>query len=260
MATSEDESQQSLEGLSNEPAKPVKTGFIYSPVFHKYLIFILTIIGIFISYILIPSETSRISKLSLVSYVGLIIYVTSITSLFTIYLQRFWSTYFASTRHLGLLSTLTISTLLLNVLTFSFSPYFSFLPSLAMLVRIFTNFQISLILSIVVTVSTYMFITNDVSVLAINLFSVIISIFSLAKIQQRADLVKSGVIISAVNILLLGSIKIIISPTLDFNQFFNSMARAAGTGIFSAVYSIGALPFLESIFGLVTSFKLFELA
>ncbi|MEK7435200.1 MAG: HDIG domain-containing metalloprotein [Cyanobacteriota bacterium] len=260
MATSEDESQQSLEGLSNEPVKPVKTGFIYSPVFHKYLIFILTIIGIFISYILIPSETSRISKLSLVSYVGLIIYVTSITSLFTIYLQRFWSTYFASTRHLGLLSTLTISTLLLNVLTFSFSPYFSFLPSLAMLVRIFTNFQISLILSIVVTVSTYMFITNDVSVLAINLFSVIISIFSLAKIQQRADLVKSGVIISAVNILLLGSIKIIISPTLDFNQFFNSMAWAAGTGIFSAVYSIGALPFLESIFGLVTSFKLFELA
>ncbi|MFN8672103.1 MAG: HDIG domain-containing protein [Candidatus Sericytochromatia bacterium] len=260
MAIIEDESQ-SLEALKNiKPTENTKSTFINSPIFHKILIFSVTLLGIFLTYTIIPSESSKISKSNPLAYIGLSIYVLSLVSLFSVYLNKFWSTYFASTRHLALISTLTISTFLLNVLSLSFSPYFSFLPSLAMLARIFTNFQISLILSITATISTYMFITADITVLAINLFSVIISIFSLTKIQQRADLVKSGVLISAVNILLIASTKLMTNPTVDINHFFNNIAWGAGTGIFSAVYSIGALPFLESIFGLVTSFKLFELA
>lgn len=257
-----DNEGQSNESIQNiEQSKPIKTGFIYSPLFHKILIFIITFVSLFLSYTVIPGEYSKIFRDSWLAYLGLVLYLLSLLSLFSFFLKKFWSNYFASTRHLTLLATLTISTILLNILSLTFSPYFSFLPALAMLARIFTNFQISLILSIVVTISTYIFISNDVNVLAINLFSVIISVFSLTKIQQRADLVKSGVLISAVNIMLIASVKLMMSPnTFDMNSFFHSIAWGAGTGIFSAVYAIGALPFLESIFGLVTSFKLFELA
>jgi len=109
------------------------------------------------------------------------------------------------------------------------------------------------------TISTFMLNNSDVTVLTSNLFSVILSIFSLTKIQQRSDLAKAGIIVSVVNILIILSLKLITND-IEIDGLIKDLAWGTISGIFSAIIAIGSLPYLESLFGLVTSFKLFELA
>ncbi len=248
---------ESIKGL--EPTKPHKKGLLTSPLIHKSLIFLITFISLFMIYALIPGESSKYFRAGGLPYLGLAIYLFSVLSLFTLFLKRFWSSYLSSIRHLILLSFLTVFTILANELSFTVSPYFSFLPAFAMLLRIFTNFQISLILTIAVTISTYILNTTDSTVLSVNLFAGIISIFSLTKIQQRTDLAKAGLLVSGVNLMVIISLKLIMNNK-EFGTLLHEVGWGSATGIFCAITAIGSLSYLESLFGLVTSFKLFELA
>jgi putative nucleotidyltransferase with HDIG domain len=258
MSIVENENQllESIKGL--EPAKPQRKALITSPLIHKSLIFILTLVALFVVYAFIPGKAYNYFKNGGLAYLGLGIYLTSVLTLFTVFLKRFWTSYLASIRHLLMLSILTVFTILATELSFSFSPYFSLLPAFAMLIRIFTNFQISLILTIAVTISTYILNSSDVTVLAVNLFAGIISIFSLTKIQQRTDLARAGILVSLVNVLVIVSMKLMMNKDLDGMLY--DLGWGAGSGVFGAIIAIGSLSYLESLFGLVTSFKLFELA
>ncbi|MBC7474459.1 MAG: HDIG domain-containing protein [Candidatus Sericytochromatia bacterium] len=250
---------QLLENISKlEPIKPVKRNILASHLLHKSLIFIVSFVSIFFIYALSPGQSNHYFKDGGLSYIGLGLYLMIVMTLFTLFLKKFWVSYISSIRHLALMSFLTIFTILFNELTFSFSPYFSFLPAFAMLIRIFTNFQVSLVLSIAVTISSYMLSSNDVTVLAINLFSVVLSSFSLTKIQQRSDLAKAGLTVSFVDSIILVSLKLITGAT-DLNKLMLDVSLVAASGVFSAIISIGSLPYLESLFGLITSFKLAEL-
>ena len=261
MATVDSENHLLEETIqSTEPSTTsVKKAIFLSPLLHKTIIFLVTFCVLFFSYAFIPGESYKYFKEGGLAYLGLVIYLFSIMTLFTFFLKKFWSSYLGSTRHLILLSFLTIFTVLSNGLSFTFSPYFSFLPAFAMLVRIFTNYQISLVLTIGLTISTYIFNITDVTILAVNLFSIIISIFSLTKIQQRSDIVKAGLLVGGVNILLISSLKLIMNAK-DLSLILVNSGWGAASGIAGAIVAIGSLPFLESLFGLVTSFKLFELA
>jgi putative nucleotidyltransferase with HDIG domain len=255
-----DSENYSLDGIKNlEPVSTEKIGFLNNPLFHKALIFITTFVLLFLVYAIGKVETYKYFKNGGLAYLGLGIYLFSVISLFTVFLKQFWNSYLGSTRHLFLMSFLTIFTVMSNSISFVFSPYFSFLPAFAMLLRIFTNFQVSLVLSLVMTISSYIFNASDVNILAVNLFSIVISIFSLTKIQQRSDLVRAGLLVSGVNILLIISLKLITNPS-DLSLILKDAGWGAASGITGAIVAIGALPFLESLFGLVTSFKLFELA
>lgn len=242
-----------------EPLSPEKKRFWNSPMFINIIIFAVTWLALFIVYALIPGKSQKHFETGGLTYLGLAIYLFSVMSLLTVFFKQFWNSYLSSTRHLLLMSFLTVFTVLANDLSFSISLYFSFLPAFAMLSRIFTNFQVSLVLTITLTISTYILNTTDSVVLAVNLFAGIISIFSLTKIQQRTDLARAGVIVSIVNILLIVSVKLIMNDSA-FESIIRDAGWGAGSGIFCAIAAIGSLSYLETLFGLVTSFKLFELA
>jgi putative nucleotidyltransferase with HDIG domain len=247
---------ESIKGL--EPALPVKSSIWENPVLHRISIFTVTFISLFFVYAVTPGKVNYFND-NILSYLGLGIYLLSVLTLASTFLKKFWSSYITSTRHLVLLSFLTIFTSFANSISLSISPYFSFLPAFAMLSRIFTNFQVSLIITIGITISTFIFNTKDSTVLAVNIFAGIISIFSLTKIQQRADLAKAGLLVSAVNAIVIVSFKLI-TDNQALGTLPEDLAWGAGSGIFCSIIAMGSLPYLESMFGLVTSFKLFELA
>lgn len=255
-----DNENQLLENIRDlQPSEPFKKGILNSPLMYKFLIFVGTFISIFFIYALSPGESHKYFDNNNLAYLGLALYLLSSMGMFSVFLKKFWNSYTSSIRHLLLLSFLTVFTILSNELAFSFSPYFSFLPAFAMLIRIFTNYQVSLVLSIAITISTYMLNANDTVVLAVNLFSVILSVFSLTKIQQRSDLAKAGLLVSFVNVLVIVSLKLI-TGTTDLNKLLIDLGWGLASGVFSAITAIGSLSYLESLFGLITSFKLFELA
>lgn len=248
---------ENIKGLENNTFQ--KRGIFNSPIVFKSIIFTVTFICLFFIYGFLPGHSYKYFQNGGLSYLGLAMYLLFVLTLFNIYLHNFWNSFLSNTRQLCLMSTLSVATVLFNTLSFSYSPYFTFLPAFAMLIRIFTNFQISLILSMIITISTYMLNNSDVNVLTCNLFSVIISIFSLTKIQQRSDLARAGILVSFVNVLIIVSLKLITNNTVT-ESLITDLAWGAASGVFSAVLAIGSLPYLEAVFGLVTSFKLFELA
>ncbi len=249
---------ENISGLEDHKI-PHKKGLFDSPIVFKSVIFVATFISLFFIYAFLPGNSHKYFENGGLAYLGLAIYILFVQVLFTVYLKNFWSSFLGNIRQLSLISSLSIATVLVNTLSFSFSPYFTFLPAFAMLMRIFTNFQVSLILAMALTISTFMLNNSDVTVLTSNLFSVILSIFSLTKIQQRSDLAKAGIIVSVVNILIILSLKLITND-IEIDGLIKDLAWGTISGIFSAIIAIGSLPYLESLFGLVTSFKLFELA
>jgi putative nucleotidyltransferase with HDIG domain len=251
---------QLLENINNlEVNIPQKKGIFTSPIVYKSFLFISTFISLFFIFGFLPGDSQKYFENGGLAYLGLVIYILFIQSLFVGFLKKFWSSFLSNNRQLTLMSVLSVATVLFNTLSFSFSPYFTLLPAFAMLMRIFTNFQVSLILSIIITISTYMLNSTNVIVLSVNLFSIILSIFSLTKIQQRSDLARAGIFVSIVNILIIVSLKLI-TNNIETTSLIRDLAWGGASGIFSAILAIGSLAYLESIFGLVTSFKLFELA
>lgn len=250
---------QLLENINNlESVSPQKKTVFNSPVFYKTFLYIVTFLLLFFIFAFLPSDSQKYFANGGLAYVGLALFILFIQSLFVGFLKQFWNSFLSNHRQLTLMATLSIATVLFNTLSYSFSPYFTLLPAFAMLMRIFTNFQISLILSLIITISTYVLNSTNVNVLSVNLFSVILSIFSLTKIQQRSDLARAGIIVSFINILFIISLKLI-TNNINTNIMLTDVAWGGASGIFSAILAIGSLPYLESAFGLVTSFKLFEL-
>ncbi|MFN8576884.1 MAG: HDIG domain-containing protein, partial [Candidatus Sericytochromatia bacterium] len=65
--------------------------------------------------------------------------------------------------------------------------------------------------------------------------------------------------VSIVNILIIVSLKLI-TNNIETTSLIRDLSWGGASGICSAILAIGSLPYLESVFGLITSFKLFELA
>lgn len=245
--------------LIEEDIKKIESSKLKSNLFYKSIPFlqISTFITLYLSLFSIYFFTKSESFVNNnISTIGLSIYFFIILVLISIFLKIFWNSYFNNVRYLFLLSFLTIFIALASSISFSVSAFFSLLPAFAIIARIFTNFQISLVLSIVFTISNYIIVSDNMLVLCINLFSSIIAIFSLYKIQQRADLTKAGFIVGIFNVIMIPIFSILLNKSI----ILSDIAWGFGTGIISAILAIGSLPYLENIFGLVTSFKLFELS
>jgi hypothetical protein len=243
-----------IEEIRNINIPKLKTNLFYkSLTFLKVINFIILYLSLSLIFFFTKLESFANNN---ISTIGLFVYFFIILALLSVFLKIFWNSYFNSVRHLFLLSFITVFISLSNNIAFSISSFFSLIPAFSIITRIFTNFQISLVLSIVFTISNYIIVSNNVFVLCINIFSSIISIFSLYKIQQRADLTKAGFIVGIFNIIMIPIFSILLNKDINLSD----IGWGFGTGIISSILAIGSLPYLENIFGLVTSFKLFELS
>lgn len=101
---------------------------------------------------------------------------------------------------------------------------------------------------------------NELRFALLGLVSGTVAIYSVSKLSQRSDLAKAGLVyISSVNVLAILAVELV-------TRGVNTTALAIGAivglinGIFSAVLTIGVLPYLESAFGITSAVKLLELA
>lgn len=86
------------------------------------------------------------------------------------------------------------------------------------------------------------------------------AIYSVSKLSQRSDLAKAGLVyISSVNVLVVIAVELV---TRGVNTTSLAIGAIVGlmNGIFSAILTIGVLPYLESAFGITSAVKLLELA
>ncbi|NLM20529.1 MAG: HDIG domain-containing protein [Peptococcaceae bacterium] len=90
------------------------------------------------------------------------------------------------------------------------------------------------------------------------LFSGLVGIQSVARLDQRSDLARAGLIVAVVNIALVSAITLI----LDFSPTFwlIGCGLALANGFLCSVLTMGTLPWLESGFNITSAVRLLELS
>ncbi len=170
---------------------------------------------------------------------------------------------------LVLISIIVISALLLakTIIAIEIKPawaallgYMVPIAAASMLLAILLDTKLALLVTAILSGMLGVITGNELRFALVGLISGVVGVYSVSKLSQRSDLAKAGLVyISSANILSIISVEMI-------TRGFNSTSLALGVivgllnGIFSAILTIGVLPYLESAFGITSSVKLLELA
>lgn len=85
------------------------------------------------------------------------------------------------------------------------------------------------------------------------------AIFSIHKASQRSTILKAGIMVSLFGALAVIAI-LLLSEDLDRMPFIYSVGFAFASGLLTAVFVIGLMPFFEVTFGILSALKLVELS
>lgn len=135
-----------------------------------------------------------------------------------------------------------------------------------MLIRIMINERFALLMSIILaSCGSVVFHdgisgTIDVEIALYILFSGLAGIMFLSDKSERFNLLRAGLLVSIVNILLIFFLQFIGSGQITNMEYLYFIINGAVSGIFSAVLTMGILPFLEAGFGILSTMRLIELS
>ncbi|HWI55354.1 MAG TPA: phosphohydrolase, partial [Desulfobacteria bacterium] len=130
----------------------------------------------------------------------------------------------------------------------------------SMLIAILVDKKLALLVTAILSGMVGIISGNELRFALVGLISGLVAVYSVSKLSQRSDLAKAGLLyVSSANIVAILSVELV-------TRGMSTATLAAGillgllNGVFSAVLTIGALPYLESAFGITSSVKLLELA
>lgn len=146
-------------------------------------------------------------------------------------------------------------------------PVYAFpLGALALILSIFTHYRVGILTTVLFIFLVGMTLRVDFYMLSVLLFGCIAGIYNLSKrvnVSDRSQLMYTGLFISLTNGLVVISIHLLTSASI-INNHWSDLVTAVGwsfaNGFLSFVLTLGILPLLESLFGLVTPYTLMELS
>lgn len=190
------------------------------------------------------------------------------------YLSRFEPKYANSVKHLALLVTLAIVSVIIplfiphipNPFNLYEMPMYLFpIPAVALIIAYFTNSRMALLTTsmIILLISVaYNFSIDVVSVLAVG---VIVAVFKSGETSYFKDssLIECGIAVGLAQVLVVLSNFFIISnvfDVFDLQELIFKIVVAMIAGFATGAITIAALPHLEAIFKIITSHGLMELS
>ena len=84
--------------------------------------------------------------------------------------------------------------------------------------------------------------------------------FALGRIRQRSSILKAGFIVALFNFLSIAVVIMLTSQSYTLRDVIITLLYGILSGLFSAVLTIGLLPFFETFFGILSPLKLIELS
>ncbi len=159
-----------------------------------------------------------------------------------------------------------ISVLIAEVLAGAFPPipldsYYYLLPVAAgaMLIRIVLNSEVALIYSLLVSLLTGLLLREGIVLPIFYLIGSIVGAHSVARCDQRSQLIKGGLLVALTNILTISFQAMITARGFEIKVFLDLLMGLTG-GAIAGVVVVGLAPIVESVFGYTTDIKLLELA
>lgn len=218
---------------------------------------------------------------TILSFLGIFFIVILFVSTLWRYLYHFKDQQFFKPRQSALIATLVIATTLTfhlqNQGAFGDMPLYALpLASTALIIAIFTHYQLAVMVTTLLVFLLSVTMHQQFQGLAILLFGSYAGIYVLSKrvnYNDRGQLMIAGFYVGLTNAVLLIVLSLLksefigILPTnTDSGNILNwgmssltGILWTLGSGVLSGILTIGSLPFLEAVFGLITPFTLMEL-
>ncbi|MEI5905799.1 HD family phosphohydrolase [Bacillus spongiae] len=136
----------------------------------------------------------------------------------------------------------------------------------SMLVTLLLNERLSIIMSILLAVCGSIIFHESVTgsfnveIAIYFLFSGLMGTIILSKQNQRISILQTGFVVSIVNLMIIFFIVLLGSNPYEDMDYIYFVVYAFGSGITSAVLTIGILPFFEAGFGILSTMRLVELS
>jgi len=200
---------------------------------------------------------------------GLAIIVALSITVLMIYLYQHKIEIYQNENYLILISLIVICALLIakTVMAIDINAEWSGLlgylipvAAASMLLAILLDTRLALLATAILSAMIGIITGNDLRFALVSLISGMVAVYSVSRLSQRSDLAKAGLVyISSANVASIIAVELV---TRGVNTTAIAIGALGGlvNGIFSAVLTIGALPYLESAFRITSSVKLLELA
>lgn len=186
-----------------------------------------------------------------------------------IYLYRYKKSIYENEGLLLLLGLIVVSTLLLSKtimaieLSSDYAPLLGYLfpvAAAAMLVAVLLGPRLALVVIPIVCIMLGIITGNDLRVAMVSMVGGMAGIYGVSRLSTRSDLAKAGLLyVSAANVLSIIAVELA-TRGINTGMLAGGIMLGVLNGLFSAVLTIGLLPFLESAFGIVSAVKLLELS
>jgi putative nucleotidyltransferase with HDIG domain len=139
--------------------------------------------------------------------------------------------------------------------------YYYFFPVAAgaMLIRVVLNSEVALVYSIFVSLLTGLLFGEGIFLPIFYLIGSIVGAHSVARCDQRSQLIKGGLLVGLTNFLLIAFQGMITGRIFAVDALWGLLMGLAGGGV-AGIIVVGITPVVESIFGYTTDIKLLELA
>ncbi len=126
------------------------------------------------------------------------------------------------------------------------------------LIAIFMDVRLAVIINIYISVCISFFIGMDLGFFFVSLIAGNFAAYMAAIANQRRKISVSGILIGVIGALVILTVGLLQKE--DLTIVLRSAVSILLNGVFSVIISIGLLPIAESIFNIITPFKLLELA
>lgn len=189
--------------------------------------------------------------------VGIIILIILLQIIIFGYIYLFNKEVLNDNRLLILMIIIT-SIILISEGTHSISPFIMPASAAALLIAILIDIRLSLIVNIFIIFILTFTLKLDDTIIAMYLISGSIGAFMVSKQGQRYNILLNGLVIGAVNVLVIIAFGLI--KKVELVDVLIKSGYGLMNGMFCAVLTIGTLPIWENIFKVLTPLKLLELS
>ena len=196
-------------------------------------------------------------------FLSSVVLVVLVVGLIAVYLYIFNRDILMATGNLMLIGavflTVNFAAVMIGFLPGAWAGYIIPVPMGAMLLAILINRQVALIVSAVLSILAGVVVGYQLQPALILLAGSWAAVFSLAKVSQRSDLTRAGMVAAGVSFmatLMLG----VLSGGPNNTSILQRGLLSFANGIVSSILTIGLLPFLEHTFGVTSAIRLLELS
>lgn len=189
---------------------------------------------------------------------GILVIIVMLGFILYLYMHNFCRQFLNSKGDLILLSVIILLTLLIARGVSEYSPIAIPVFIAAMLISILLDMKLALAVNSILTIAISFITQGDLKFFYMALIGGSISVFLVSRANQRSKLSMSGLVVAAINVLIIGCIGIINGS--GWRELARESLIVSVNGLVSIVLTIGMLPFFEATFNVVTQLKLLELA